>query len=611
MFQSFEIKSISEQAYEKVQALRSQFDVLGIDGFLVPHSDEYRGENISPSSERLSWLTGFTGSAGTALLLKGSAIIFIDGRYNLQVEEELDMTLFSKLDLVTEPPAVWVSRYAPLGFRLGIDPWLHTVSEAFYLEKNLSKIDGSLICLPYNPIDLLWSDRPEVSMSKIELQKINYVGISSKDKLVKIYTQLSKEKIDAVLICDPSSVAWLFNIRASDVLHTPYPLARAILYSDARAELFLDKRRTDKNVEECLSKVALLLNPENLEVRLSELTSRGASILIDPDWTPYALFNFIDRTDVNIVKGPDPSRLSRAVKNEVEINGIASAHIQDGAAMVSFLAWLHVQKLDKITEIDVVNKLEECRVEMGKKCHNPLKDIAFDTIAASGNHAAIIHYRVTTKSNRFLKEGELFLLDSGGQYLNGTTDITRTITLGDVDDEKKRFFTLVLKGVIAISTARFPQGTRGCDLDILARLPLWKAGVDFPHSVGHGVGCYLSVHEGPQAIARGNQEPLLPGMVVSNEPGYYRPGSFGIRIENLLYVSEAEEIKGGDQPMLGFKTLTFCPIDLKLIVLEILSEEELKWLNNYHKRTREVLTPLLDDRNTLDWLFSATNPVEI
>jgi Xaa-Pro aminopeptidase len=387
-------------------------------------------------------------------------------------------------------------------------------------------------------------------------------------------------------------------------------LARAIIYADGKADLFLDKRKTGIEPEAYLAQICTQLPPSMLDDRLSAVSKDGGRILIDPDIASYALTDIIRKAGGEVVEGSDPAKLPRAVKNEIEINGSAAAHLQDGAAMVEFLSWLAQVKPGTVTEIAVAEKLEAARARVGESMQNPLKDISFDTISGAGEHAAIMHYRVTTETDRLLEAGELFLIDSGAQYINGTTDITRTVGIGTASEEQKRFFTLVLKGMISISTARFPKGTRGCDLDPLARIALWRAGADFGHGTGHGVGSYLSVHEGPQRISRLSTQELLAGMILSNEPGYYRPGSFGIRIENLIYVRDAEEIEGGDMPMLGFETLTFCPIDRSLVIPELLTHDELHWFNDYHVRTREALMPLIHDRDVRAWLENATLPLE-
>lgn len=610
MFQSFEVTSTPQFGRDRVSALRASFDALGIDAFLVPRADEFNGEYVPACSERLSWLTGFTGSAGIALVTRSVAIVFVDGRYVTQLAEQVDNSVFTGGDLVNEPPHVWLAKNGSKGLRVGIDPWLHSGAEVRRLEKALAEIGGSLVVLPHNPLDKLWSDRPQEPLGQVTIQNIVQAGVLATDKIATIAAELAKKNLKAVLIADPSSVAWIFNIRGADVPHTPHPLARAIVHADGKADLFLDKRKTGIEAEAYLAQMCAQLPPSELEKRLAAVAKDGGRILVDPDLTSYALAEIIRKAGGEVAEGSDPAKLPRAVKNNVEINGSAAAHLQDGAAMVEFLYWLSQIKPGTVTEIEVAEKLEAARARVGQSMQNPLKDISFDTISGAGEHAAIMHYRVTTETNRKLEAGELFLIDSGAQYVNGTTDITRTVGIGSVSEEQRRFFTLVLKGMIQISTARFPKGTRGCDLDPLARIALWRAGVDFAHGTGHGVGSYLSVHEGPQRIARLSTQELLPGMILSNEPGYYRPGAFGIRIENLIYVREAEAIEGGDMPMLGFETLTFCPIDRSLVLPELLTHDELHWFNSYHARTREALMPLIHDRDVKAWLENATLPLE-
>jgi len=610
MFQSFEVTSTPQFGRDRVSALRASFDALGIDAFLVPRADEFNGEYVPACSERLSWLTGFTGSAGIALVTRSAAIVFVDGRYVTQLAEQVDNSVFTGGDLVNEPPHAWLAKNGSKGLRLGIDPWLHSGAEVRRLEKALAEIGGSLVVLPHNPLDELWSDRPQEPLGQVAIQNVVQAGILATEKIATIAADLAKKNLKAALIADPSSVAWTFNIRGADVPHTPHPLARAIIHADGKADLFLDKRKTGIEAEAYLAQMCVQLPPSELEKKLSTVARDGGRVLVDPDLTSYALAEIIRKAGGEVVEGNDPAKLPRAVKNGVEIDGSAAAHLQDGAAMVEFLYWLSQTKPGTVTEIQVAEKLEAARARVGQNMQNPLKDISFDTISGAGEHAAIMHYRVTTETNRKLQAGELFLIDSGAQYINGTTDITRTVGIGSVTEEHKRFFTLVLKGMIQISTARFPKGTRGCDLDPLARIALWRAGVDFAHGTGHGVGSYLSVHEGPQRIARLSTQELLPGMILSNEPGYYRPGAFGIRIENLIYVREAEAIDGGDMPMLGFETLTFCPIDRSLVIPELLTHDELHWFNGYHERTREALMPLIHDHDVKAWLENATLPLE-
>ncbi|MBP2549054.1 Xaa-Pro aminopeptidase [Neorhizobium galegae] len=609
MFQSFDTTSSPASGPSRVKALRERFDALGIDGFLVPRADEYQGEYVPASAERLSWLTGFTGSAGMALILRSQAIVFVDGRYTTQLVQQVDAATFTPGDLVGEPPHSWIAAHAPKGLRLGIDPWLHSGAEVKRLTAALAGRDGSLVMLDHNPLDAIWQDRPAEPMGAVAVQQEAHAGKPAADKIAAIAQELAEKGAHAVLIADPSSIAWIFNVRGADVPHTPHPLARAILLADGTAELFIDARKLGPEAARHLEGLARRLDPAELADRLAYHAKGGAKIHVDADATSIALTRVIEEAGGVVVEATDPARLPRAIKNAVELRGSADAHVQDGAAMVAFLHWLDTQQPGTVSEIKAVNVLEAFRARVGESLQNPLKDISFDTISGAGEHGAIMHYRVTTETDRMLLPGELFLIDSGAQYINGTTDITRTVAIGAVPDEQKKFFTLVLKGMIAISLARFPKGSRGCDLDPLARIALWKAGADFAHGTGHGVGSYLSVHEGPQRIARLSTQELLPGMILSNEPGYYRPGSFGIRIENLVYVTELQAIAGGDLPMMGFETLTWCPIDRRLVVKALLTEEEHQWLDAYHQTVRVKLSPLISDREVLSWLEQATQPL--
>lgn len=606
MFQSFDVTSTPQFGRERAEGLRAAFDTLGVDGFLVPRADEYQGEYVPACAERLAWLTGFTGSAGIALVMRETAVVFVDGRYVTQLAEQVDGAVFTGGDLIGEPPHLWIERHPPKGFRLGIDPWLHTSAEVRRLETALAKIGGTLIYLDHNPLDRLWADRPDMPLGRVVIQRIEQAGILATEKIADMAETVVKAGAAAVVLTDPSSVAWTFNLRGNDVPHTPHPLARAIIHADGGAEIFLDARKTGIEEKAYLTQMADIKAPETFGARISTLAASGVCLMLDPDHAAFALADRIRKDGGTVIEAADPARLPRARKNAVELEGSARAHLQDGAAMVEFLAWLDGTTPGTVTEIAATEKLEAVRMACGERLQNPLKDVSFDTIAGAGPHAAIMHYRVTRESDQPLEAGTLFLIDSGGQYVNGTTDITRTVAIGNVPEEQKRFFTLVLKGMIAISTARFPKGTRGVELDPLARIALWKAGADYGHGTGHGVGSYLSVHEGPQRISRAGMQELLPGMILSNEPGYYRPGAFGIRIENLLHVLEPAAIEGGDQKMLGFETLTFCPIDRRLVLPELLTKEERAWIDAYHAEAREKLAPLIDSAAVKSWLETAT-----
>ena len=609
MFQSFESTAEPQFGAERVAKLREKMAALGIDGFLVPRADEYQGEYVPANAERMAWLTGFTGSAGVVLVMADQAIVFVDGRYTTQLKEQVDGNVFIGGDLVGEPPHKWLAAHAGQRFRLGIDPWLHTRSEVTKLQEALVGKNGSVTFLRSNPLDEIWDNRPAEPMGRVSIQYVEQAGDLAVDKLRRIAEALPAAGATSVVLTDPSSVAWAFNIRGEDVPHTPHPLARAIIHAGGRAELFLDEKKTSIEQRAYLGQISEQLPPTSFLDSLRVAASDGGSVMLDPELAPYVLMGIVEEAGGKVVEAGDPVRIPRATKNKAELEGTTKAHLQDGAAMVEYLCWLDRQDSATLTEIDAVKALEAARARVGERMQNPLRDISFDTISGAGENAAIIHYRVTTGTNRTFKANEMFLVDSGGQYVNGTTDITRTVAIGDIPDEQKRFFTLVLKGMIGISLARFPKGTRGVDLDPLARIALWKAGADYGHGTGHGVGSYLSVHEGPQSISRAAMQELLPGMILSNEPGYYRPGAFGIRIENLVYVEEAEMIEGGDRPMMGFETLTFCPIDRRLVVAQMLTDEELRWLNDYHAETREKLLPLIDDPEVATWLKRATAPL--
>ncbi len=608
MFQSYDITASPENAAPRIKRLRNAMTELGIDGFLVPRADEFQGEYVPAASERLAWITGFTGSAGTSLICHSQAIVFVDGRYTTQLAAQTDPEIFSPGDLIDHPPHKWIEENAPDGFKLGIDPWLHTPAEVRKLSDALKIKQGTLVLLEQNPIDLLWQDRPPAPRGSISIQPADLAGELAVDKLANLARDVEKHGLAAILIADPSSIAWAFNIRGADVPHTPHPLARALVMPHGKVEIFIDAKKLGIEAEAYLTQLATIHAPEALAKRLVELAGKNAPILIDPSITPYALVQIIEGNGGQIREEADPCALPRAIKNQEELIGSRKAHLQDGVAVVEFLHWLDSQTPGTVTEIKASQKLEACRRSVGESVQNPLRDISFDTISGAGSNGAIIHYRVTVETDRKLEKGMLYLVDSGGQYQNGTTDITRTVAIGAVGEEEKRFFTLVLKGMIGISLARFPAGTRGVDLDPLARIALWKAGADYGHGTGHGVGSYLSVHEGPQRISRAGMQTLQTGMILSNEPGYYRPGAFGIRIENLVVVNEAEPVSGGDKPMHSFETLTYCPIDRRLVKTELLTREELQWLDNYHTETREKLLPLIDKPEVKAWLEAATQP---
>ncbi|WP_404934784.1 aminopeptidase P family protein [Nitratireductor sp. L15S-10] len=608
MFQSFDVTADPSQGIARVRRLRDAMAKANLDGYLVPRADEHQGEYVAPSSERLAWLTGFTGSAGTALILKDRAILFVDGRYTLQAAEQTDPSIFTIESLIDNPPREWIARNAKTGCRIGFDPWLHTIAELRALRGKAEARGIELVPTDDNLVDGIWEDRPSPPLAQARIHPKDHAGERATSKLDRIAKAIGEAGAACSVLTDPSSIAWTFNIRGQDVPHTPLALGFAIIVAEGRPSLFLDRRKLNRETEAYLTQLADLKAPSTLEAELSALAGNPGSIGLDPSLAAERLRLVVEEAGGRIADLDDPARLPRAIKNPTELEGARSAHLRDGVAMVRFLAWLDRQEPGTVDEISAVRKLEESRTETGQSLQMPLRDISFDTISGAGPNGATIHYRVTTKTNRTLRADELYLVDSGAQYDDGTTDITRTIIIGRPSDEMRERYTRVLKGLIALSATRFPKGTRGMDLDPFARHALWQAGLDYAHGTGHGVGSYLAVHEGPQRIAKTGTQVLEAGMILSNEPGYYKPGGYGIRLENLIVVEPATAIAGGDIDMHGFETLTLCPFDRRLIDTALLSSSERAWLDAYHDRVRENLTPLLDGE-TLGWLEKATAPL--
>ncbi|MFC7704049.1 aminopeptidase P family protein [Plastorhodobacter daqingensis] len=594
MFQGFTAATRPEQGPPRLALLRAEMRAEGLEGFLVPRADAHQGEYVAPHDDRLAWLTGFTGSAGFCIALQDQAGVFIDGRYRLQVRAQVDLATFSPVNWPETKPAAWLRANLAPGV-VGFDPWLHTAEEIETLEKELA---GSGITLRRveNLIDRIWADQPPPPCGKVIVHPEALAGESSTDKRTRLAAVLRAAGQAAAVITLPDSLCWLLNIRGSDIPRNPVVHGFAILRDDARLALFIDAAKLDPTVIAHLGDVEIL-PPESLGHALQALPG---PVRVDRATAPLWVS---DRLSARPDWGQDPCILPKARKNAAELEGARAAHLRDGAAMAEFLAWLDARP-EGLTEIDVVRKLEAFRSRS-----NLLRDISFETIAGAGPDGAIVHYRVTEGTNRPLREGELLLVDSGGQYADGTTDITRTIALGEVGTAEKEAFTRVLQGMIAMSRARFPKGLAGRDLDALARYPLWLAGQDYDHGTGHGVGAFLSVHEGPQRLSRVSDVPLEPGMILSNEPGYYREGAFGIRIENLIVVQPAPALPGADaREMLNFETLTLCPIDRRVILPDMLSQAERDWLNSYHTRVAAALAPLVSPE-TRDWLVRATQPI--
>jgi len=604
MFQSFDESGNSADSAARMERLRHELVCLGLDGFLVPREDEHQGEYVPARGQRLAWLTGFTGSAGVALILADKAIIFVDGRYHVQVRQQTDGAVFVYEDSMSTSPAKWLDDHEA-GLKIGFDPWLHTIRQARDLRLALDDKKGVLVAVEQNPLDRIWQDQPAPPLGAVSIQPLEFSGQSAEDKLDAMRRMLETQAVQATILTDPSSVAWVFNIRGRDVAHTPLPLSFALISTCQKPQLFIDERKLSKQVVDYLAPLCQIEAPDALEGAMTERARARDKILLDENLAAEKLRLLIEEAGGKVVFGQDPACLPRAVKNKAECEGARRAHERDGVALIRFFAWCDAQEPGTQDEIALAQKLEQYRAKTAKQFDSKLEDLSFDTISGSGANGAIIHYSVTRKTNRICQDGELYLVDSGAQYRDGTTDITRTIACGRVREEERRCFTCVLKGMIAISMARFPAATRGVDLDVLARSPLWQAGFDYAHGTGHGVGSYLSVHEGPQTLSRAGLQPLLAGMILSNEPGYYREGAFGIRIENLLIVTEPQDIAGGERPMHSFETLTLCPIDRRLIVADMLTSEEKDWLNRYHARIFTTLSPYLDAADKA-WLKQAT-----
>ena len=582
----------------RVGLLRAELKKRKLTGFFVPRADEFQGEYVPAYAERLRWLTNFRGSAGVAIVTLKKAAIFVDGRYTVQVRQQVDEKIFQPFHLIEEPPAAWIAKNLKKGDRLGFDPWLVTVDQAKRLREACAGVGALFVAVDTNPIDAVWKDQPARPTSALETQPTQFAGLTAAEKIRDIRKAMRGN--DAVVLTQADSVAWLLNLRGFDVPHTPVVPAYAILPASGKLTLFIDPAKLTPDVKVHLKKIATVQPMAGIGAALKALGKAKARVLLDPAWSPERIREQLARAKAEIATGPDPVSLPKARKNRIEQEGARNAQRRDGVAVSRFLRWLeHAAPNGGLTELDVAAKLRSFRDETGE-----LKDLSFDTIAAAGPHAAIPHYHVTEESNRTLGRGEIFLIDSGGQYIDGTTDITRTVIVGEPTREMKDRFTRVLKGMIGLSMIRFPKGTCGSQIDVLARQHLWQAGLDFDHGTGHGVGAYLSVHEGPARINKTDRTALEPGMILSNEPGYYRQGEYGIRIENLIMVQEAQAIAGGDRPMLCFETLTLAPIDRRLIAVELLSEEERRWLNAYHARVLKEVGDHLGGEE-LDWLKKA------
>jgi Xaa-Pro aminopeptidase len=600
-FQTFEDASDRAAIAPRIVALRAELARQNLAGFIVPRADRYQNEYVPPSEERLAWLTGFTGSAGLAIVLADTAALFVDGRYTLQAGGQTDTELITIVPIAETTPEAWIEANLPAGAALGYDAWLHTADGADRLAKACAAAGGKLVPVEANPIDSVWRDRPAPPHGAVVLHDLKFAGEPASNKLARVRVEVAKLKADAIVISDPHAVAWTLNIRGADVAHTPLVLASAIVPQDGRAALYVEGQKLSNTVRHALEQFADVREPDSFVTDLHALGGAHKNVRLDQATAADAIQRLISEAGGKPQRGSDPITLMKAVKNATEIDGTRAAHLRDGAAVTRFLAWLAREApAGKLNEIDAVVALEDFRRQSGL-----LKDISFPSISGAGPNGAIVHYRVTEKTNRPIAPGELFLIDSGAQYEDGTTDITRTVAVGTPTAEMRDRFTRVLKGHIAIARAIFPDGTTGAQLDSLARLNLWSVGLDFEHGTGHGVGSYLSVHEGPARISKLGTATLKRGMILSNEPGYYKAGAYGIRIENLVLVIEQPPVPGAEKPLNAFETLTLAPIDRALVATELLDAAEVAWLDAYHARVRAALAPQLDAA-TNAWLTDAT-----
>ena len=602
-FQTFDEPEGGVALSARLSALREELARRNLTGFVIPRADQQQNEYVAPSEERLAWLTGFTGSAGLAIVLASEAALFVDGRYTLQAGKQVDGKAFAVEPLVEPPPESWITKHLKAGDRLGFDPWLHTSAVAERLASACTKAGAELVAVESNPIDTIWTERPPPPLAPVSVHGARYAGEAEAEKLARIRQELQKLGADALVLSDSHAVAWTFNIRGTDVAHTPLPLSYALVPKEGRPTVFIDHRKLSNSSRDHLEQSADVREPDAMAPQLEALAKSGGIVALDNATAADALSRLVTAAGGKPLRGSDPVTLLKAVKNETEIAGTRTAHRRDAVALARFLAWIDREApKGALTEIDTVEALETFRRDTGA-----LKDVSFPTIAGTGPNGAIVHYRVTRKSNRRVAPGDLLLIDSGAQYEDGTTDVTRTIAVGEPTAEMRDRFTRVLRGHMAIARAVFPDGTSGAQLDTLARQFLWQAGIDFEHGTGHGVGSYLSVHEGPARISKLGATPLKRGMILSNEPGYYKTDGFGIRIENLELVIAAD-VAGAEKPMNAFETLTFAPIDRRLIEVRMLSGAELDWLNAYHAEVRDLVRSQLDESDKR-WLDAATAPL--
>jgi Xaa-Pro aminopeptidase len=592
------------EAAGRLSALRTHLRSSGLDGLIVPKADEFQNESVPAYADRLAWLTGFTGSAGHAIVLQDKAAVIVDSRYTLQAKAQVSGSLYT-VELAPEvTPPSYLAANAPEGTVVGYDPALHTLAAFKALREEADRKGFKLKPAKPNPVYCLWESRPAETHAPVFIHDETFAGESVDSKLDRVRKAIEEKSADALLVCAPDAAAWLFNIRGHDVAHTPLPLVRAFVPLRGTPVIFISEGHITPQNQSAIEALAALKDLHSLEEGLQRLVEPGMNVLADPARATLKIADALKKAKAKLIEAPDPCTLFKAKKNTVELQGARHAQLRDGVALCRFLAWLDASApAGNLDELGASDKLEAFRREA-----NLFEDSSFDTISGAGPNGAIVHYRATLETNRTLLPGTLYLVDSGAQYRDGTTDVTRTVAIGEPTDEMRRHYTLVLKGHIAIATARFPAGTRGIDLDGFARRALWEAGFDYGHGTGHGVGSFLAVHEGPQSISRNGMAALEPGMIVSNEPGYYREGHYGIRLENLLAVTEAAAVDGGEIPVMSFETLTLAPFDRRLIARELVLPGELAWLNAYHARVwREISQSVTGSER--EWLQEATAPL--
>jgi len=602
-FQNYTVQGGPTWGQKHLPLLRAEMAAQNIDVFIIPHEDEYQNEYLPDCNERLMWASGFSGSAGAAIVTTTQAVVFVDGRYTLQVKDQVDNSLFEYARLEESGLTNWLSEHVQSGQVIGYDAKLHSPNALRNIQKSVEVAGGALIALDYNPIDRAWQDRPSPPLAPVTIFPMSVAGETHSEKRNKIASLLQKFGADMALLTSPASIAWLLNIRGGDVMCTPLPLSTALIHDDGQVELFINSKKLSDEVRTHLGNSVSIFPEDDVEARLTSLG--GKNVLVDPNTSSAWHFNRLREGQAEIINGEDPVALPKACKNASEIAGTIEAHKRDAIALIYFLHWLDTEaQSGEIDEIQAAQKLEFFRHQT-----EVLKDLSFESISGAGSNGAIVHYRVSEATTQRLEKGSLFLIDSGGQYVDGTTDVTRTVPIGTPSQEMRERFTWVLKGHIALAEIRFPKGTTGSNLDILARASLWSKGLDYDHGTGHGVGVFLGVHEGPQRISKSpNTVALQPGMIVSNEPGYYKTGAYGIRIENLQYVTEPKDILGGERPMMGFETLTLAPIHKDLIDIKELSIGERRYINDYHARVISEIGPNLE-RDTNIWLKNACAPI--